>query len=129
MRFTNVLMPTSALVLAGLGVATLFLPAELGAWLGLGAGSELAVQLSAAGFLSVAALNWMGRTAIYGGIFGRPIVMANLMLGTVSSLSLVSALLGGDADPRLWALALLLGLHALAFTVLLRSAPHTRTSP
>jgi hypothetical protein len=45
-------------------------------------------QLLAAAWLGLAALNWLSRDAMIGGIYGRPIVIANLYCYTVSALSL-----------------------------------------
>lgn len=123
-KLTDLVMSSTALVLGAAGVATLFLPDAVGELLALEVGAEVTLQLVAAGLLAIATLNWMGRTAIYGGIFGRPIVVANLMFGTVSSLSLVSALIDGEAEPRLWGVAIILGLHALTFAYLLRTPPY-----
>ena len=87
------------------GTALLFAPDTLlaavipgfppaGAWLG---------QLLGAAWLGVAALNWLQRGAILGGIYGRPVVFANLVLYFVSALSLGRALAGGVAPPACWA--------------------------
>ena len=70
-------MTMSAVVLAVLGVLTLFFPEELVTALQLGAAVQLPVQLLAGGFFGIAVLDWTGRGAIYGGIYGRPIVLAN----------------------------------------------------
>lgn len=121
---TRGVLATSALGLGAVGVAALFMPEAVGTFFGLATTGGVGMQVAAAGFLALAALNWMGRGAIYGGIFGRPIIVANLMFGGVSSLSSISALLDGRAEPRLWLLAALLGLHTLAFGWLLRSPPH-----
>jgi len=94
----------SAAVLLLSGVALLFaadvvLPALVAgvppaaAWLG---------QLLGAAWLGVAALNWFQRTTVLGGIYGRPVVCANLALYFVSALSLLRALLGGGAPRAVW---------------------------
>ncbi len=51
----------------------------------------------------------MGRGAIYGGIYGRPIVMANLTLGLITTISLVTAQLGGMLPPWGWVIAGIFG--------------------
>jgi hypothetical protein len=63
------------------------------AWLG---------QLLAAAWLGVAALNWLQRAALLGGIYGRPIVLANLALYFVSALSLLRALMRAGTPSALW---------------------------
>jgi len=67
--------------------------------------SPLGVQLLAAGLLGFAALNWVGRSAIYGGIYGRPIVLANFGYGIISVMTLASAVLDERLTSRVcrWA--------------------------
>jgi len=94
----------SAALLSLAGLALLFasdvlLPAVVpgfppaAAWLG---------QLLAAAWLGVAALNWLQRAAVLGGIYGRPIVLANLALYFVSALSLLRALMRAGTPSALW---------------------------
>jgi len=48
-------------------------------------------QLLGAAWLAVAALNWLQRESILGGIYGRPVVLANVALYLISALSLIRA--------------------------------------
>lgn len=116
---------TSAAVLLIGGAALLFAPDAIlpqlvpdfppGAfWLG---------QLVAAAWLGVAALNWLQRSALLGGIYGRPIVFANLALYFVGALSLVRALLDPAASRSLWFVAAPMGLFALVYGALLLRSP------
>ncbi len=68
----------SATILLLAGLPLLFAPDAVlprfpvaGIWLG---------QLLGAAWLGVAALNWLSRSAVLGGIYGRPVVLANLAL-------------------------------------------------
>jgi hypothetical protein len=94
---------SAAILLLG-GLALLFAPDVLlpavapgfplaAAWLG---------QLLGAAWLGLAALNWLQRSVMLGGIYGRPVVFANLALYFVSALSLLRALLDTGAAPALW---------------------------
>jgi hypothetical protein len=85
------LMRASALVLLLGGLALLFAPDEIlprliadfpagGAWIG---------QLIAGSWLGVAALNWLTRGSRLGGIYGRPVVLANTVLYFVSAIALL----------------------------------------
>jgi hypothetical protein len=49
-------------------------------------------QLLGAAWLGLAALNWLSRDARLGGIYGRPVVLANLVLYVVSALTMLRAL-------------------------------------
>lgn len=122
---SSVLSHISAFVLFIAGFVLLFapdvvLPAIIAgfpaaaAWLG---------QLLAAAWLGVAALNWLQRRVVLGGIYGRPTVLANLALYFVSALSLLRALLGHGAPSLLWLAVAVTGVLALAYGVLLLRGP------
>lgn len=113
----------SAAVLLFGGLALLFAPDVLlpalvpgfpptGAWVG---------QLLAAAWLGIATLNWLQRGAILGGIYGRPIVLANLVLYFVTALSAVRAL--PSAGPRVWLVAGPAAGLAIVYGVLLVRGP------
>jgi hypothetical protein len=122
---SSLLSRSSAAVLLLGGVVLLFasdlvLPALIAgappaaAWLG---------QLLGAAWLGVAALNWLQRAAVLGGIYGRPVVFANLVLYFVSALSLLRALLGGGAPGVLWLVLAPLAALAAGYAALLLRGP------
>ncbi len=84
------------------------------AWLG---------QLLAAAWLGVAALNWLQRATVLGGIYGRPVVLANLALYLVSALSLLRVVAGGAAPAAVWGALALAAPLALAYGALLLRGP------
>ena len=84
---------TSALWLGVAGFALLFAPDAVlprlvagypssGLWLG---------QLLGAAWLGLAALNWINRRLILGGVYGRPIVLANAIHYFISAMVLLRA--------------------------------------
>lgn len=87
-----------------------------GVWLG---------QLLGAAWLGIAALNWLQRRAVLGGIYGRPTVLANAILYFVGSMSLLKVLLSGDSPPpiELWLIAIPSALLAVAYALLLFRGP------
>jgi hypothetical protein len=122
---SSLLSRTSATVLLLGGVALLFasdvlLPALIpgfppaAAWLG---------QLLGAAWLGVAVLNWLQRAAVLGGIYGRPVVFANLALYFISALSLLRALLGGGMPRVLWLVLAALASLAVSYGALLLRGP------
>ena len=121
----------SAFVLGASGVALLFasdviLPARVpgfpaaAAWLG---------QLLAAAWLAIAALNWLQRSAVVGGIYGRAVVLVNLLLYFVTALSVGRALAGGAAPASLWALTVPAAVLAAAYGALLLRGPFDLQRP
>ena len=128
---SSVLSRVSALVLLLGGLALLFAPDVLlpalvpgfprgAAWLG---------QLLAAAWLGVAALNWVQRAAVLGGIYGRPVVLANGALYLVSALSLLRALIGGVAPRAIWLACAPTALLAAAYWALLLRGPFDPLRP
>lgn len=122
---SSLISHVSALVLAIAGVALLFasdmiLPCVISgfpaaaAWLG---------QLLAAAWLGVAFLNWTQRASVLGGIYGRPVVLANFALYVISALSLVRVVHGNAASVWLWPALVVSALLALAYGALLLRGP------
>lgn len=118
----------SAAVLLLAGIALLFasdmvLPGlvsgypKTGLWLG---------QLLGAAWLSVAALNWWNRSTILGGIYGRPLVAANMALYLSSGLVLFRATGRPGASVALWPLAAVATILTLAYGLLLFRGPFPR---
>jgi len=71
-------------------------------------------HLLGATLLGLAFLNWVQRHALMGGIYGRPLLLANLMFVTVAFFA--SARVWFDLGGRLIAVAtVVLGLLAIAF--------------
>jgi len=121
----------SSFVLGASGVALLFAPDVIlpalvpgfpaaAAWLG---------QLLAAAWLAIAALNWLQRSAVLGGIYGRAVVLANLVLYFVTALSVGRALAAGTAPASLWALTVPAAVLAVAYGALLLRGPFDLQRP
>lgn len=115
---------SGALLLIG-GVALLFASDDIlpllapgfppaAAWLG---------QLLGAAWLGVAALNWLHRSTLLGGIYGRPVVLANFVLYFISALSLARILLRAAAPQTLWAVLVALAALAAVYGALLVRGP------
>jgi len=117
------LIVSSAGGLLSLGLPALFVPDLVAGWLGFDAGAQVPMQLLGAALFAFAWLNWIGRGAIYGGIYGRPIVVANFILGMVTCGILVPAVLGGRASVGAWLVVALFGLQAAGFHWLMRRPP------
>jgi len=85
------LMITSGLVHVIVGVLLIFIPEELLLWTDGHAGdvATLAVSITGAAILGIGMLNYLGRSAIYGGIYGKPIVLGNLIFHFIAALELI----------------------------------------
>jgi hypothetical protein len=89
----------SALALAVAGMLLLFAADEILPRLvpGLQAEAAWCGQSLGAAWLGIAALNWLSKGSVLGGIYGRPVVMANAVLYFVTTMVLLRAPFAGAA--------------------------------
>jgi len=88
---TRILMTLSAVFLAILGTGITFLPQELLAFAGAATGGTvvLLMQMLGALYLGFAVLNWMNRGNFIGGIYFRPVSMANFFNFAIGAVPLL----------------------------------------
>ena len=115
----------SALVLALGGVALLFAPDVILPALapGFPPNAVWLAQLLAAAWLGVAVLDWLQRATLIGGIYGRPMVLANLALYFIGDLAVLRALRTPGAPRALWMIAVPATLLAVAYGALMLRGP------
>ncbi|PVY42214.1 hypothetical protein C8E01_10380 [Pontibacter virosus] len=110
------MMTFSAAVLAVLGIAFTFLPEELAVYLGSEPGPLDVVLLQVVGalYLGFAMLNWMAKGSLIGGIYNRPICIANFAHFFIGAMALLKFLFRHPEQPvLLWILcAVYAGLAA-----------------
>ena len=125
MSYSRILISASAAVLAALGIAGTFLPHETLARLGAAPSVPLVLLLQVFGAvcLGFAMLNWMSRHATVGGIYGRPLVVGNLLHFTAAALAFFKGVLRHPELRALWPLGLVYALLALGFGVALFRPP------
>lgn len=114
---TRILLIASALVLGVLGVVASFLPLEVLTFLQPETDRrvEILVQLLGAALVGFAMLNWTAKGAPAGGIYGRPIVAANLVHFTVAGIALAKLAAVGELAAAGIALTVVYVLFALGF--------------
>jgi hypothetical protein len=125
---SKVLMIVSAGFMAALGVILTFAPHEL---IGTAQGAQHsallpAMQLLGALYLGAATTNWMSKSNLVGGIFGRPLAMGNLGHFGIGALALMRFAAGTDA--RVWPLAIVYALLAAGFGVVIFGRPKAAAS-
>ncbi len=94
---TRLLMASSALFLGLLGIAASFVPQEILTYYdapsdGL---AVVLVQITGALYLGFAALNWMARGNIIGGIYSRPVALGNFFHFLLVAILLLKQVIGG----------------------------------
>src|SRR6201985_830012 len=92
---TKLIMTLSAVFLAVIGISLTFLPAEIGGITGIAPDKTFTVilQLLGALYFSFAMLNWMAKGTLIGGIYGKPVSIANLTHFVIGALALTKLLL------------------------------------
>lgn len=108
------ILTLSAAMLLLVGGTGLFAAREAASWLGAsGSGpASLLVQVAASAMLGLAMLNWLSRGNRVGGIYARPLCLANLLFFASAALCVGKAVAARQA-PESW-LALVAGFSALA---------------
>ena len=122
---TRTLMTLSALVMGALGLAATFLPHEILERAGVPAlpPAVLAVQVGGALYLGFAMLDWMARANLIGGIYSRPVAVANLSHFAVAGLALLKVVLAGERSVVVVAALAVYALFAIAFAVVVFRHP------
>ena len=117
---TKILMTLSAIILALIGISLIFLPKEILDYLELSVSEtlQLLMQIIGSLYFALAILNWMSKGSIIGGIYNRPIAMANLAHFVIAGLALIKGIL---ANPSLsyviWSIAIIYSIFAIFFGI------------
>lgn len=125
MTTTRLLMSASAIFLGLFGVIASFAPDEILRLLDATSSPLLllVVQITGALYLGFAALDWMARDNLIGGIYSRPVAVANLLHFLTAGIAMIRLLAVHPEIGLLWLLALLYALFASSFGVVLFRHP------
>jgi hypothetical protein len=120
----NPLLTVAAILFFGASALLLFVPEELTRFAGRSTSdaAQTLLQLVGSGLFGFALLNWTARYTRTDGIFGRPLVMANLGHAVTAALLLGHFAFRNSASPVVLAAFAAYGLLALAFGLQLFSA-------
>ncbi|WP_234572558.1 hypothetical protein [Rhodohalobacter sp. 614A] len=117
-KFNKGIMVASGILNGILGIVLTFLPQEIGGWLGLASETEagvLAFQLLGGALFGLGLINYMGRNAILGGIYGKPILLGNMVFHFIAALDLIRFIFDADQFGFLMVVAMLYTFLAAAF--------------
>ena len=118
---TKYMMTGCAMLLAASGLALIFVPDEILVYLSLEGNPILLILLQTTGalYFGFAMLNWMNRRSVIGGIYSKPVVVANLAHFTVAGLALIKALFSDSHRPSaVWMMGVLYSVFAVYFGIL-----------
>ena len=114
---TRLLMRTTALFLGAAGLAASFLPQEILA--GFGAApvpaTVVLVQIVGAAYLGFAFLDWMAQGNAIGGIYSRPVAIANFGHFTIGGLALLKSGVAAHSTGPMLAAAAVYAVFAALF--------------
>ncbi len=127
--FTRILLVSSALFLALLGISGTFTPAEVLVLAGIDPIKTTVILFQIMGglYLGFAVLNWMSRNAPIGGIYGKPLASANLIHFTVVALMLVKEVFQHDIGNGFLILSVFYAAFAVGFASTLFRDPLSST--
>ena len=114
---TKILMTSSSLILAVAGIFTLFAPDVLLSALGVAVTAELSVlvQLLGALYFSFALMNWTAKDSAIGGIYARPVSLANFSHFFAGTLLLVKYLFSNEFNLPILLILILYAIFAVVF--------------
>ena len=114
---TKILMASSAVFMAALGLAATFLPQEIIASLGGGTVRTLPllVQILGALYLAFAMLNWMAKESLIGGIYSRPVSMGNFLHFAIAGIAMVKAVAAGERAVSILICTAIYAVFAISF--------------
>ncbi|MEQ9103302.1 MAG: hypothetical protein RIE53_01245 [Rhodothermales bacterium] len=121
------IVATCAAALGLLGGALIFAPLETAGWFGWQMDQELPLSLLGSAIFGLALLNWMGRNAVYGGIYGRPILLGNLAHAFAGFMALIGVATLDGPWPIL-AVTVFYGLYAAGYARIMFSPPYNSAS-
>jgi hypothetical protein len=123
---TKVVMTASAIVLGATGIFLTFAPDVALDNLGIESSTPalLLVQIIGGLYFGNAMLNWMSKGNLIGGIYNRPVAVANFTHFMIAGLAIVKAVLSNPALPKtLWTAGVIYVVLGVAFGVILFRHP------
>jgi hypothetical protein len=118
-------MAISAVFLAALGLPCVFAPEFVLTRLtgNTSPAAEIIVQLAGASYVGFAALNWMSKGSLMGGIYGRPVAIGNLLQFVAGGSALLKAAPAMGEPALAWPIAIGYALFAAGFALVIFRDP------
>ncbi|WP_347157713.1 hypothetical protein [Pontibacter chitinilyticus] len=122
---TKLLMSASAGVMALTGIGLTFLPDEILGYFDVSPTALLPLILQVLGalYFAFAMLNWMAKGNLIGGIYSRPVAIANVTHFVVGGLALLKGAVANPGFTSLWVAGAVYSLFAILFSSVLFRHP------
>jgi len=129
---TKILMTMSAVTLGAAGIILTFMPATVLGQLHIDTHESplFLIQILGALYFAFGMLNWMAKASLIGGIYNRPIAVANFTHFVIAGLALTKGLLSNPGSSLIiWAAGVIYILFGVLFGILLFRHPISETKP
>ena len=129
---TKIILTSSATVLGFAGLILTFMPDEVLKYFDFQTtpSPQLLLQILGAFYFSFAMLNWMTKESLIGGIYNRPIALANFTHFLIAGLALLKGVLSHPGLPYLiWSMAGIYSVFAISFGIILFRHPSSEKKP
>jgi len=123
---TKLVMTLSALIMGTSGIALSFMPDIILGSMSIDTSSVnlVVLQILGALYFAFAMLNWMTKSNLIGGIYNRPIAIANFAHFLIAGLALVKGLIAYPALPfSMWVAAVIYTVLGFTFGVIVFRHP------
>lgn len=123
---TKIVMTACSIILGLAGILLSFIPLEIMRILGLESSKQLLflMQVSGALYFGFAMLNWMTKSSLIGGIYNRPIAVANFSHFLIAGLALTKGVFANPGLPLVIQMAAAVYLvFAVSFGIILFRHP------
>jgi hypothetical protein len=123
---TKIVMTASAVLLGAVGLIFTFMPVETLQSLNLEMTrvAGLFIQIMGALYFSFAMLNWMTRESIIGGIYNRPVAMANFVHFFMAGIALLKRVASDSGTPyQIYAATVIYVVFAILYGLILFQHP------
>ena len=112
---TKLLMTSSALILGLAGVFALFAPDVLLSGAAVTGNLSVMIQLMGALYFSFALMNWTAKDSLIGGIYARPVSLANFSHFFAGALLLLKQQLSNEMNLSILAALIVYAVYAACF--------------
>ncbi|WBL43625.1 hypothetical protein PBT90_02840 [Algoriphagus halophytocola] len=123
---TKLIMTSSAILLWAAGLILTFTPDFVLKLLSLAESpaSMVAFQVIGALYFGFGMLNWMSKGGLIGGIYNRPIAIANFSHFMIAGFALIKNLSANpESSPVLWGAGIIYSLYAVCFAIIVFRHP------
>jgi hypothetical protein len=125
---TKLLMAVSASFLGLVGIALSFLPQEVANYCGLPQSSSIVLQVCGSLYFGFATLNWMAKGNLIGGIYSKPVAVANFAHFLIGGLALLKYTFPATITSYMWIPVVVYLAFAILFgyVLLFNPVPNTK---